>query len=131
MKCERFRDELEDWLDGELDADERAGLERHVGDCPGCAQHLSQRRAMGAALKKTFRHMGSELHFQPRPRGEVGLAPVVQRTSHLLLGFTQPAPGRGTGPARVPRPAGSGCRPRAGGRGPFGRSGRDAPSSKR
>jgi len=67
MKCERYRDEMEDWLDGELSADDRAGLERHVSDCPGCAKYLSQRRAMGAALKKTFRDLGSGLHFQPRP----------------------------------------------------------------
>ncbi len=83
MKCERFRDELEDWLDGGLNADERAGLERHVGDCPGCAQHLSQRRALGAALKKTFRGMGSELHFQPRP---LSRRPVEPRPAGSVSG---------------------------------------------
>lgn len=87
MKCERFRDELEGWLDGGLNADDRAGLERHAGGCPGCAQHLSQRRAMGAALKKTFRNMGSELHFQPRSHS---WRPVEERPSPRRPWFRPP-----------------------------------------
>lgn len=67
MKCERYRERLEEWLDGGLSADERSGLELHLGACPACARYLDQRRAMGAALKKTFRQRSADLHFQPRP----------------------------------------------------------------
>ena len=67
MKCKHYRDEMENWLDGELSGDERAGLARHLGACPGCARYFAQRRAMGAALKKTLHEMSAGLHFQPRP----------------------------------------------------------------
>ncbi len=55
MKCKHYRNEMEDWLDGELAGAERAELERHVGACSACARYFAQRQAMGAALKKTLR----------------------------------------------------------------------------
>jgi anti-sigma factor RsiW len=76
MKCERYRDEIEEWLDGELAADERSALERHLNACPGCAQYLSRRRSLGVALKKTLRDLGSGLHFQTRP---ISRRPAAER----------------------------------------------------
>jgi anti-sigma factor RsiW len=67
MKCKRYRDEMEDWLDGELAGDARLELERHLHACPDCAQYFAQRRAMGSALKRSLHELTAGLHFQPRP----------------------------------------------------------------
>jgi anti-sigma factor RsiW len=67
MKCKRYRDQIEDWLDGELAVDARAGLERHLHDCPDCARYYAQRRAMGSDLKKSLHEWTAGLQYQPRP----------------------------------------------------------------
>jgi len=42
---------LEAWLDGELDAPERAAVERHVEGCPACAAALARLRDQKARIK--------------------------------------------------------------------------------
>jgi anti-sigma factor RsiW len=115
---------MENWLDGELTGDERAGLARHLAACPGCARYFAQRRAMGAALKKTLHEMSAGLHFQPRPlsapplekrpawRPWLGFAPraITALAAVLIVALlfffhpwtkTQPASFAGKPPARV------------------------------
>ena len=79
MKCNRYRQQLEDWLDGGLSDAARSGLESHLGACPACARYFDQRRAMGAALKKTFSAYAADLHFQPRPLARRPLAELPAR----------------------------------------------------
>jgi anti-sigma factor RsiW len=67
MKCEHWRDRLEEWLDGDLAEDDRAGMEAHLGGCPACARHLDERRRLGADLKKSLHGLTADLHFQPPP----------------------------------------------------------------
>ncbi len=46
---DRWTDRLSDYLDGELDAGERAALERHLAGCDECALALDELRAVIAA----------------------------------------------------------------------------------
>jgi anti-sigma factor RsiW len=36
MTCPQFLEELNDYLDDEVDAEMRSELERHLSKCPGC-----------------------------------------------------------------------------------------------
>lgn len=45
-RCEQIEPMLSAYLDGELDADERAAVERHVADCPACAAELRELRGV-------------------------------------------------------------------------------------
>jgi anti-sigma factor RsiW len=36
LTCKDFMNELSDYLDESLDAELRAGLERHINECPNC-----------------------------------------------------------------------------------------------
>jgi anti-sigma factor RsiW len=68
MRCEKVRARLEEWLDGELPANEGAELERHLRECAACARVLEQRRRLGQALKQTLREQTAGLNFQvPEP----------------------------------------------------------------
>jgi anti-sigma factor RsiW len=71
MKCNRYKDLLEEWLDGALPQEESAALERHVVRCPACARLLARRSAMGQALEQSFRQWNAGLHFQPRPQSGI------------------------------------------------------------
>ena len=79
MKCNRYRQQLEEWLDGGLSVAARSALESHLGACPACARYFDQRRAMGAALKKTFSAWAADLHFQPRSLDRRPLAELPAR----------------------------------------------------
>jgi hypothetical protein len=48
---ERQREQLSAYLDGELEPDEHATLERHLTDCPACQEELRQLRATRALLR--------------------------------------------------------------------------------
>ncbi len=40
LTCHELIDFLRDYLDGELEAEERARFERHLGLCPPCVRYL-------------------------------------------------------------------------------------------
>lgn len=48
MSCDKFEKELSAHLDGELDTDARAKLEKHLKQCPGCARQLDEMRRIQA-----------------------------------------------------------------------------------
>ncbi|MEJ2722013.1 MAG: zf-HC2 domain-containing protein [bacterium] len=43
-RCGKWVETITRLVDGELDADERAALETHLEDCPGCREELAARR---------------------------------------------------------------------------------------
>lgn len=51
MNCKELEVLLGPYLDGELDATQRADVERHLGACPGCTRALADLRAMHEALQ--------------------------------------------------------------------------------
>jgi anti-sigma factor RsiW len=44
MSCEELVELITDYLDGALDAADRARFEAHLGECDGCTTYLSQMR---------------------------------------------------------------------------------------
>ncbi len=44
MTCREFADFMSAYLDGELDAPERAQFEHHLSRCVNCVQYLAQYR---------------------------------------------------------------------------------------
>ena len=71
MECKKYRSRLEEWLDGELSKEDRAGFERHLRICADCAQYLNERRNLGMALKTAMIEQTAVLHFQPPPQSWV------------------------------------------------------------
>ena len=48
MSCKEFEQHLSAYLDNELDAGARAGLEEHLPSCPDCTRQLDQMRRIGS-----------------------------------------------------------------------------------
>lgn len=46
--ADRFTDRLSEYLDGDVTASERAAIEAHLRDCPGCARTLDDLREVAA-----------------------------------------------------------------------------------
>jgi anti-sigma factor (TIGR02949 family) len=46
LQCKELADSLTEYLDGELDEDQRRSIERHLGGCPGCRAALEQIRTV-------------------------------------------------------------------------------------
>jgi anti-sigma factor RsiW len=42
MPCQELVERVTDYLEGALNADDRARLEAHLAECDGCEQHLAQ-----------------------------------------------------------------------------------------
>lgn len=98
MNCERARELLGAYIDGELTPDDRAAVARHVADCQDCSAAHADFARLGRALRAEGR--------QPMPPG---LPDKVRRTldaaaaEHLAAGSAVPEPSRLT-PSR-PRAA--------------------------
>jgi anti-sigma factor RsiW len=52
MSCDHYRSQLEDFLDGELAADERRRLEEHLHDCLPCRRELEGLAELLAAARR-------------------------------------------------------------------------------
>lgn len=78
MSCERIEDLLVAYADGELEAADRAAVEKHLPSCPDCAALLACLRAASASLAAF-------------PEVEPG--PELRRTLHALP-FRKSAPRR-------------------------------------
>jgi anti-sigma factor RsiW len=51
MECNQMRELITAYSDGELDAQQRAEAERHLGDCAECSQSLKTISALKAAMR--------------------------------------------------------------------------------
>jgi len=55
MQCERVRELLSPYLDGELSAEERRAVAAHLGECHSCSAQLSDFRRVGQTLAEVGR----------------------------------------------------------------------------
>jgi anti-sigma factor RsiW len=53
LSCEQVRSLLAPWVDGEIAAGDRAGVDAHLGVCPPCAQRASGERVARDVLQQT------------------------------------------------------------------------------
>lgn len=44
LRCDEFVERITDYLDGAIDSDERARIDRHLSKCSGCTRALEQWR---------------------------------------------------------------------------------------
>ena len=51
MTCTLINEQLDDYIDGELAADQRAVLDRHVSECGSCRDELGAARKLQASLR--------------------------------------------------------------------------------
>jgi anti-sigma factor RsiW len=61
VTCEELQSLLHGYVDGELDLVRHLDIERHLADCPRCADACKQLQLLQAALK------GKSFHFTPPP----------------------------------------------------------------
>ncbi|WP_158542550.1 zf-HC2 domain-containing protein [Lujinxingia litoralis] len=54
MKCQKLVDLLTDYLEGDLEEEERAHLEEHLAYCPPCVDFLQRYKNTGPACKKVL-----------------------------------------------------------------------------
>ena len=61
MNCKELETLLHPYLDGELDADQRRGVEEHLKGCPSCTRQLATFRAIHQALQSAdYRYQASD-----------------------------------------------------------------------
>jgi len=56
VTCREFVEVLTDYLEGALDADERADIERHIVICRGCSNYVEQVRSTLDLLSRLATH---------------------------------------------------------------------------
>lgn len=54
MTCADVKDALDAYVDGELEAERRPGLEAHAGRCGPCGREIAKRRTLTASLRGAF-----------------------------------------------------------------------------
>ncbi len=54
--CSRALEHLVDYLEDELEPEEREALEEHLAACPPCVRFLETYRATGTICKKALEH---------------------------------------------------------------------------
>ncbi len=69
VRCQDFVEQVTDYLEGALDADERARIDRHLKRCRGCARTLEQWREV---IRLTGRLRDDEVdRVDPATRAEL------------------------------------------------------------
>ncbi|NLG77159.1 MAG: hypothetical protein GX535_13065 [Xanthomonadaceae bacterium] len=61
-----WNDRLQDWLDGDLAADERTAVEAHVGACDACKEQLALLRTLDASLVAALPRLALDESFDAR-----------------------------------------------------------------
>lgn len=91
MNCREVTTRLDDWLDGQLSADEAKRIAHHVDECPLCEAEMSREAALRAALR-TLPVPYPPPGFSDRVLAQAVRKPRVQRTglaiaASLVLGL--------------------------------------------
>lgn len=71
MNCQRFQEQLEEYLDGALSSREQAAVEQHLEACDACRQATSERQQFGAALAGRLRSCTGLLTLPPEARRRI------------------------------------------------------------
>ena len=84
MQCERVRELLSPYLDGELSAEERRAVAAHLGECHSCSAQLSDFRRVGQTLAEAGREPAPKA-LTARVRGNLAHAAHVEPTPTTAL----------------------------------------------
>jgi anti-sigma factor RsiW len=67
MTCRELADFLDDYLAGELLAEERSRFEAHLAECRDCVVYLREYRATVKLLRETGRELAAEAPAEAPP----------------------------------------------------------------
>jgi anti-sigma factor RsiW len=84
MPCERVRELLSPYLDGELSAEERRAVAAHLEECRGCSAQLSDFRRHGQTLAEAGREPAPKA-LTARVRGNLARAAYAEPTPGTAL----------------------------------------------
>jgi anti-sigma factor RsiW len=68
MPCQELVERVTDYLDGTLNAEDRARLEAHLGECEACAEYLAR---LGRTLELTGELREADVDASPALRDEL------------------------------------------------------------
>ena len=71
MNCERFQDELLEYVDGTLSADARAVADKHLAECDTCRQALEKERHLASVLSNRLKQSSQTLTLHPEVRRNI------------------------------------------------------------
>ncbi|HTV40298.1 MAG TPA: anti-sigma factor [Candidatus Sulfotelmatobacter sp.] len=71
MNCRRFHDELFEYVDGTLSADELTAAEKHLAECEACRQAVEKERRLASALSSRLRQSTQSLTLRPEIRRNI------------------------------------------------------------
>jgi len=87
MECRDFTPQLDDYLDGRLDAVRRQSIQEHLGRCPSC-RRLHQHAAVLQAALRTLYAPASRPGFVDEALGRASRAAGAARPPrHAVIGF--------------------------------------------
>jgi len=85
MQCERARELLSPYLDGELSAPEHRAVAEHIETCRACAQEVAELRRIGRTIAESGR--------EPLPKGlALQVRAALARAAESEPGGTRPLP---------------------------------------
>lgn len=71
MNCQRFQDELFEYVEGALSADTLAAAEKHFAECDACRQAVEKEKRLGAVLSSRLRQRSQTLKLHPEIRRNI------------------------------------------------------------
>jgi anti-sigma factor RsiW len=71
MNCQRFKDQLFEYVEGSLSADARAAADQHLARCDACRQAVRQERQVAQALADRFQQATGKLVLRPQIRSRI------------------------------------------------------------
>ncbi|MFL5262489.1 MAG: anti-sigma factor family protein [Anaeromyxobacteraceae bacterium] len=92
MDCAELERALDAWIDGELDAPEDAGAERHVAACERCREHANAARQVRRAIRVKLREAMGGGSASDGLRERIHVALVAERRTPLWRRLVPPLP---------------------------------------
>ena len=71
MNCQRFQDELYEYVEGTLSADVLAAAEKHLAECDACRQAVEKEKRLEAVLSSRLRQSSQALTLHPEIRRNI------------------------------------------------------------
>jgi anti-sigma factor RsiW len=81
MNCQRFQDELFEYVEGTLSADTLAAAEKHLAECDACRQAVEIEKRRAAVLSGRLRQTSQALTLHPEIRRNIVAASLQKGPS--------------------------------------------------
>ncbi len=98
MSCEAYREQIDEWLDGELSPSAADALRRHLKECPACQTALAEAETLDGLLsthlppkdldfaaERLRQELERTLELKGRPIEPITVEPTLQRASNTRV----------------------------------------------